>query len=140
MKEIMAIIRGQKVNETLEALYGIGVVSVTVHSVNGRGRQGGSIMENIDPEMPKDIEYVSKIYTSPTPSSMAGSSALTKPVFWMPKNLLDFVISDVPVEKVVNTIMKVNSTGKHGDGKIFVLPIREALRIRTGETGDSAII
>ena len=140
MKEIMAVVRREKVKETLEALYEIGVVSVTVHSVNGRGRQGGSIMDSVDPEMPKDIEYVSKIYTSPTPSSMAGSSSLTKPVFWMPKNLLDFVISDVPVKKVVDTIMEINRTGKHGDGKIFVLPIKDALRIRTGETGDSAIV
>ncbi|MDX1764826.1 MAG: P-II family nitrogen regulator [bacterium] len=136
----MAIIRRTKVKETLDALTEIGVDSVTVHSVNGRGKQGGSIMENVDPEMPKEIEYVSKIYTSPTPSTMAGDSYLTKPVFWIPKNLLDIVISDVPVEKVIETIMKVSRTGYHGDGKIFVLPIADALRVRTGERSDAAIV
>ena len=140
MKEIMALIRRHKLTETLQALADIGVVSVTVHSVNGRGKQGGSIMENVDPEMPKDIEYASKIYTSPTPSSMAGDSTLTKPVFWIPKNLLDIVVSEVPVEKVVDVIMRVNQSGKHGDGKIFVLPLRDALRVRTGERGDAAIL
>jgi nitrogen regulatory protein PII 2 len=140
MKEITAIIRRTRLKETLKALEEIGVVSITVHSVNGRGKQGGSIMENVDPEMPKDIEYVSKIYTSPTPSSMAGDSTLTKPVFWVPKNLLEIVVSDVPVQKVVETIFRVNQTGKHGDGKIFVLPACDALRIRTGERSDAAII
>lgn len=140
MREIMAVIRRPKVKETLAALGEIGVDSVTVLSVNGRGKHGGSIMENIDPYMPKDIEYASKIFTSPTPSHMAGDSTLTKPVMWVPKNLLDIVVSDVPVEKVVKTIMEVNRTGRHGDGKIFVLPISDALRIRTGDTGDEAIM
>lgn len=140
MKEIVAIIRRTKLKETLQALADIGVISTTVHSVNGRGKQGGSIMENVDPEMPRDIEYVSKIYTSPTPSSMAGDSTLTKPVFWVPKNLLEIVISDVPVQKVVDVIMRINRSGKHGDGKIFVLPIQDSMRIRTDERGDAAII
>jgi nitrogen regulatory protein PII 2 len=140
MREITAIIRRTRLKETLQALEDIGVVSTTVHSVNGRGKQGGSIMENVDPEMPKDIEYVSKIYTSPTPSSMAGDSTLTKPVFWVPKNLLEIVISDVPVKKVVDTIMRINRSGKHGDGKIFVLPIQDSMRIRTDERGNAAII
>lgn len=140
MKEIMAVIRRTKVKETLQALSDIGVDSTTVHSINGRGKQGGNIMENVDPEMPKDIEYVSKIYTSPTPSSMAGASTLTKPVFWIPKNLLDIVVSDVPVEKVVDAILRVNQSGKHGDGKIFILPISDAIRLRTGERGDAAIV
>ncbi|MBI5140950.1 MAG: P-II family nitrogen regulator [Nitrospirae bacterium] len=140
MKELMAIIRQSKQKETLAALVDIGVVSVTVHSVNGRGRQGGNIMESIDPDMPGNIESVSKIYKYPTPSSMAGDSTLTKPVFWVPKNLLTIVVSEVPVEKVIETITKVNRTGKPGDGKIFVLPIADALRIRTGETGDAAIL
>jgi len=140
MREITAIIRRTRLKETLQALEDIGVVSTTVHSVNGRGKQGGSIMENVDPEMPKDIEYVSKIYTSPTPSSMAGDSTLTKPVFWIPKNLLEIVISEVPVEKVVDAIMRINRSGKHGDGKIFVLPIQDSMRIRTDERGDAAIV
>lgn len=140
MKEVMAIIRRHRVKETIHALSEIGVDSVTVHSVNGRGKQGGAIMGSIDPYVPDTIEYVSKIYTSPTPSSMAGDSTLTKPVIWMPKNLLDIVVSDVPVEKVVQAIMDQNRSGRHGDGKIFVLPVGDAVRIRTGDTGDAAIV
>ncbi len=140
MKEIMAVIRRTRLTETLEALDEIGVVSVTVHSLNGRGRQGGNIMENVDPLMKEPMEYVSRIYTSPTPSSLAGDSTLTKPVFWIPKNLLDIVVSRVPVRKVVETLIRVNRTGNPGDGKIFVLPIRDAARIRTGERGDPAIV
>jgi nitrogen regulatory protein PII 2 len=140
MKEIMAIIRQSMMKQTLAALSEIGVDSVTVHSVNGRGKQGGNIMESVDPEMKANVESVSKIYKYPTPSSMAGLSKLTKPVFWIPKNLLTIVISEVPVEKVIETITNVNRSGKCGDGKVFILPIKDAVRIRTGETGDAAII
>lgn len=140
MKEVMAIVRQGKVKETLAALVEIGVTSVTVHSLNGRGRQGGNIMDCIDPEMKMDVESVSKIYKFPTPSSMAGDSKLTKPVFWIPKSLLNLVVSEVPVEKVIEAITSVNRTGRYGDGKIFVLPMTDAVRIRTGETGDAAIV
>lgn len=140
MNEVMAVIRQRMVKETIDALGEIGVTSVTVHSLNGRGKQGGHIMENVDPLMKENVECVSKIYKYPTPSSMAEYSRLTKPVFWVPKSLLDIVISEVPVDKVVDTIIRINRTGSKGDGKIFVLPILDALRIRTGERGDAAII
>lgn len=140
MKEIMAVVRQSKVKETLAALAEIGVTSTTVHNLNGRGRQGGNIMECVDPLMDVNVEYVSKIYKFPTPSSMAEYSRLTKPVFWIPKSLLDIVVSEVPEEKVVDAIMKVNRTGNPGDGKIFVMPIEDAMRIRTGERGDAAIV
>jgi nitrogen regulatory protein PII 2 len=140
MKEIMAVVRQSKVKETLAALAEIGVNSTTVHNLNGRGRQGGNIMECVDPLMDVNVEYVSKIYKFPTPSSMAEYSRLTKPVFWVPKSLLDIVVSEVPEEKVVDAIMKVNRTGNPGDGKVFVMPIEDAMRIRTGERGDAAIV
>jgi len=140
MNEVMAVIRQRMVKETIAALGEIGVTSVTVHNLNGRGKQGGNIMENVDPLMKENVECVSKIYKFPTPSSMAEYSRLTKPVFWVPKSLLDIVVSEVPVEKVVDTIINTNRTGNKGDGKIFVLPIADALRIRTGERGDAAII
>lgn len=140
MKEIMAVIRQSKVKETMEALAGIGVTSVTIHNLNGRGRQGGNIMECVDPLMDAGIESVSKIYKFPTPSSMAEYSKLTKPVFWVPKSLLDIVISEVPADKVVAAVVSVNRTGSFGDGKVFVLPIADAMRIRTGERGDAAIL
>ena len=140
MKEVMAIIRQAKVKETLAALADIGVTSVTVHSLNGRGKQGGNIMESVDPDMKADVECVSKIYKFPTPSSMAGDSKLTKPVLWVPKSLLNLVVSEVPVKKVIETLTAVNRTGRCGDGKVFVLPMTDAVRIRTGETGDEAII
>jgi nitrogen regulatory protein PII 2 len=140
VRELFAVIRQEKVGETLEALSAVGVDSVTVHTVHGRGRQGGNIMEEVDPLMRGNIESVSKIWKFPTPSSMAGASTLTKPVFWVPKSLLDIVVSEVPVEKVVDAVTQVNRTGRHGDGKIFLLPIEDAVRIRTGERGDHAII
>jgi len=140
MNEVMAVIRQRMVKETIAALGEIGVTSVTVHNLNGRGKQGGNIMENVDPLMKENVECVSKIYKFPTPSSMAEYSRLTKPVFWVPKSLLDIVVSEVPVEKVVDTIINTNRTGNKGDGKIFVLPIADALRIRTGERGDAAIV
>ena len=140
MKEIMAVIRQGKVKETMEALSAIGVDSVTIHNLNGRGRQHGNIMECVDPLMAADVECVSKIYKFPTPSSMALYSKLTKPVFWLPKSLLDIVVSEVPSEDVVQAIVSVNRTGSYGDGKVFVMPIEDALRIRTGERGEAAII
>jgi len=140
MIEVMAVIRQGKVKETINALDEIGVDSVTVHNLNGRGRQGGNIMECIDPLMDENVEYVSKIYKYPTPSHMAEYSRLTKPVFWVPKSLLDIVISEVPVGKVMEVIASVNRTGNKGDGKIFVLPIEDAMRIRTGERGEAAIL
>lgn len=139
MREIFAIIRQEQVKETLDALSGVGVDSVTVHTVHGRGKQGGNIMEVVDPLMRGNIESVSKIWKFPTPSSLAGTSTLTKPVCWVPKSLLDIVVSEVPVERVVETLVGVNRTGRNGDGKIFLLPIDDAVRIRTGECGDAAI-
>ncbi len=140
MREVFAIIRQERVKETLAAVSGVGVDSVTVHTVHGRGRQGGNIMEEVDPLMRGNIESVSKIWKYPTPSSMAGASTLTKPVFWVPKSLLDIVVSEVPVERVVEAVIDVNRTGRNGAGKIVLLPIEDAVRIRTGETGDAAIV
>jgi nitrogen regulatory protein PII 2 len=96
VRELFAVIRQDKAGETLEALSAVGVDSVTVHTVHGRGRQGGTIIEVVDPEMRGNIESVSRIWKFPTPSSMAGASTLTKPVFWVPKTLLDIVVSAVP--------------------------------------------
>jgi len=140
VREIFAVIRQERVKETIAALTEAGVDSVTVHTVHGRGRQGGNIMEEIDPQMRGNIESVSKIWKFPTPSSMAGASTLTKPVFWVPKSLLDIVVSEVPVERAIETVTAANRTGRHGDGKIFVLPVEDAVRIRTGERGDAAIV
>lgn len=140
MRELFAVIRQERVGETLEALSSIGVDSVTVHAVHGRGRQGGNIMEEVDPLMRGNIESVSRIWKFPTPSSLAGASTLTKPVFWVPKSLLDIVVSEVPVEQIVEAVVRVNRTGRNGDGKVFLLPIEDAVRIRTGETGDAAIV
>lgn len=140
MKEIMAIIRQTALNQTLDVLLEIGVDSVTVHSVNGRGKQAGNVMEAVDPDMRMNVESVSKIDRFPTPASLAGDSTLTRPLLWVPKSLLDIVVSEIPVETVIEAINRVNRTGAKGDGKIFVLPIEDALRIRTGEVGDAAIL
>lgn len=140
MNEIIAIIRRDKLPATKKALTEIGIDSMTIYSVEGRGQQGGSYMNEIDPEVAKlKMEAVSKIGKNPTPSEYALTHTITKPVQWIPKRMLRIVVSDIPPEEVVEAIIAVNKTGAHGDGKIFVLPIDDALRVRTGEKGDDAI-
>ena len=112
MKKIEAIIKPFKLDEVREALSEIDVMWLTATEVKGFGRQKGHT------ELYRGAEYV---------------------VDFLPKVKLDLVVSDKMVDKVVETIMKTASTGKIGDGKIFIMPVDEAVRIRTGEKGDEAI-
>ncbi len=140
MKEVIAIIRRDKLAATKKALTEIGIDSMTIHSVEGRGRQGGSLLKEFDPELEvAKLEATSKILTAPTPSQYALTHTLTKAVQWVPKRLLEITVSDIPVEKVVQAIIKANKTKNPGDGKIFVLPMEDSLRVRTGQRGDDAI-
>lgn len=123
MKEIVAIIRRAKVNETKTALDGIGFPSMSVSSVLGRGRQKG-MMEDIDPEM---VDLV---------PDFEREDGLGQ---FIPKRMLSMVVDDGAVDDVIAAIMRVNRTGRFGDGKIFVLPLETATRIRTGETGVAAL-
>ena len=112
MKKIEAIIKPFKLDEVREALSEIGVMGMTATEVKGFGRQKGHT------ELYRGAEYI---------------------VDFLPKVKLDLLVSDQMTDKVVDTIVKIAHTGKIGDGKIFILNVEDAVRIRTGERGDKAI-
>jgi nitrogen regulatory protein P-II 1 len=112
MKLIMAIIKPFKLDEVKDALNEIGIEGITVSEVKGFGRQKGHT------ELYRGAEYV---------------------VDFIPKIKLEIAVSDDLVNKVIETIQNVAKTGRIGDGKIFILPLEDAIRIRTGETGSEAI-
>ncbi|MCX7794226.1 MAG: P-II family nitrogen regulator [Thermodesulfovibrionales bacterium] len=146
MKEIIAIIRRDKLQETKRALEELGLPSMTIQSVEGRGKQRGVIKRGemmseadaVDPEMPES--FFTGVKLKPTPSTYALEHTLPKVVLYVPKRMLTIVVPDVMVRSVVDSIIKVNQTGKHGDGKIFISPVENAFRVRTGERGEEAII
>ena len=112
MKKIEAIIKPFKLDEVKEKLGTIGVQGITVTEVKGFGRQKGHT------ELYRGAEYV---------------------VDFLPKVKLEIVIPDELLEKALEVIATTAHTGKIGDGKIFVLPVQEAVRIRTGERGKDAL-
>jgi nitrogen regulatory protein PII len=112
MKLVKAIIKPFKLEEVKEALSEIGVEGMTVTEVKGFGRQKGHT------EIYRGSEYT---------------------VDFLPKVMVDVAVTDDLVGKTVDAIKNAAKTGKIGDGKIFVIPIDEAVRIRTDETGDGAI-
>jgi nitrogen regulatory protein PII 2 len=138
MKEITAIIRRDKLPETKRALAELGYPSLTIQSVEGRGKQKGSMCAEMDSEMPDS--FCTAVKLRPTPSKYALEHTLTKVALFVPKRMLTLVVPDDAVTSLVKQILKVNKTGKPGDGRIFVSPIEEALRVRTGEVGGEAII
>jgi len=112
MKKIEAIIKPFKLDEVKEALQEVGVQGITVTEAKGFGRQKGHT------ELYRGAEYV---------------------VDFLPKVKIEIVVSDDRLEAAVEAIQKAARTGRIGDGKIFVLDVQEAIRIRTGETGADAI-
>ena len=112
MKLVTAIIKPFKLDDVREALSEIGVQGVTVTEVKGFGRQKGHT------ELYRGAEYV---------------------VDFLPKVKIDIATSDELLDQVIEAIAKAAMTGKIGDGKIFVTPLEQAIRIRTGETGVEAI-
>ncbi|SNX54941.1 P-II family nitrogen regulator [Thermoanaerobacterium sp. RBIITD] len=123
MKEVIAIIRSNKITATKEALDNIGFPGMTAAAVLGRGKQkgiAGEVSFSINPEL---LEK--------------GKNAGMK---YVPKRMISLVVNDDDVEEVVKTIIKVNQTGQTGDGKIFVCPIENVVRVRTRESGKKAIM
>ena len=112
MKLITAIIKPFKLDDVRQALADVGVQGVTVTEVKGFGRQKGHT------ELYRGAEYV---------------------VDFLPKVKLEIAVADSMVDSVVETITKTASTGKIGDGKIFISSLEEIIRIRTGETGEEAV-
>ncbi|MFZ5626601.1 MAG: P-II family nitrogen regulator [Bacillota bacterium] len=123
MKEVMAILRRSKIQETKAALDGLGFNAFHLYSVSGRGKQKG-ILSEIDPPMG---EIISERYSEEATYS------------FIPKRLLHIIVADEDVQQIVDTIIRVNQTGYYGDGKIFVCPIKEVVRIRTSEKGKEAL-
>lgn len=112
MKLVTAIIKPFKLDYVREALSGIGVTGVTVAEVKGFGRQKGHT------ELYRGAEYI---------------------VDFLPKVMLEIAVEDGMLDSVVEAIIKAAGTGKIGDGKIFVTPLEQVVRIRTGETGPEAL-
>jgi len=123
MKEVMAIIRMNKMNRTKQALVDVGVSSFTASMVHGRGKG----------------QVDSKILQGAQQGCEEAIVQLSYGPILIPKRLINVVVPDSLVKTVVDTIIRTNQTGMPGDGKIFVLPISESLRVRTGETGDLAL-
>ena len=112
MKKIEAIIKPFKLEEVKDALGEVGIEGMTVTEVKGFGRQKGHT------EIYRGSEYT---------------------VDFLPKIKLELVLTDKQVDTAVNAIVKAAKTGKIGDGKIFVMPVEQAIRIRTGESGDDVL-
>ncbi len=139
MKEITAVIRRDKLQETKKVLADLGFPSVSIQSVDGRGKQKGMVCDSdLDPDLPD--KFCTSVKLTPTPSSYAIEHSLPKMALFVPKRLLTMVVPDDLVGKIVKSIISVNKTGKTGDGKIFVSPIEEAVRVRTGELNGEAIV
>lgn len=112
MKKVEAIVKPFKLDEVKDALAAVGVQGMTITEVKGFGRQKGH------KELYRGAEYV---------------------VEFLPKVKIEIVISEDRVKDVVDAIVKSASTGRIGDGKIFISSVEDAIRIRTGETGDEAV-
>jgi nitrogen regulatory protein PII 2 len=120
MKEIMAIVRINMMNKTKAALAEAGISSVTARDALGRGK--GLVDLNV-------LQGAEKGYEEAI-AQLGQSQRL------IPKRIFFVVVPDRLVHKTVQTIIGVNRTGKSGDGKIFVMPVMDAVRVRTGESGD----
>jgi nitrogen regulatory protein P-II 2 len=112
MKYVIAIIKPFKLEEVREALGGLGIQGITVTEVKGHGRQRGHT------EFYRGAEYT---------------------VSFVPKVKLELAVDEAIADRVIETIQLAGQTGQIGDGKIFILPLEQAVRIRTGETGAAAL-
>ena len=123
MKEVMAIIRMSRINQTKKTLAEAGITSMHARECLGRGKG----LVDLDILKGAEAGYEEAI-------SLLGNSQRL-----IPKRMVSVVVPDKLVQKTVSSIIAVNRTGKAGDGKIFVLPIFDSIRIRTGETGDETL-
>jgi nitrogen regulatory protein PII 2 len=140
VKEVTAIIRRDKVHLTKAALADLGLPSVSIQTVEGRGKQRGDVACSLlDMDEDGRTCNTTVVPLKPTPSEYALEHFLPKVVMYVPKRLLTIIVEDSAVADVVAALIAVNQTGAPGDGKIFVSPIEEATRIRTGEVGVEAV-
>lgn len=140
MKEICAIIRRDKLPETKTALADVGYPSLSIQSVEGRGKQKGDLACSLA-DMDQDGAACNSLHVKlkPTPSTYALEHALPKVALFVPKRMITMMVPDDAVDAVVSAILKVNSTGQYGDGKIFISPLDSGRTIRTGEIDDLAV-
>lgn len=121
------MIRRHNVPATKKAFEDAGFPALTIQSVEGRGKQGGigGWAAEIDPELNHMLH-----------EGMADDVRFS----WIPKRMLTIVVQDDQVAAAVEVIIKANQTGHIGDGKIFVIPLTDVIRVRTGETGSEAVV
>jgi nitrogen regulatory protein PII 2 len=123
MKEVFAIVRMNKMNQTKRALSEAGISSITARDALGRGK--GMVDLQLLEGAEKGFEEA--------------ISQLGQTGRMIPKRAIIIIVPDELVDKTVKTIIRVNQTGKSGDGKIFVTPCLDAIRVRTGESGDAVL-
>lgn len=126
MKEIIAIIRQDKINQTKAALIESGFPAATATRALGRGRR------------PVETEILAAINENPKEGAEI-LPTLAQGGRLYPKRIVTMVVPDQRIPDLVRTIIRVNQTGSPGDGKIFVTPVLDVVRVRTGETGEAAI-
>jgi nitrogen regulatory protein P-II 1 len=113
VKKIEVIVRPEKLNDVKQALDDLGIHGMNVISVTGRGAQRGIVHQ--------------------------GRGGETVTVDMLPKIKIEVVVADMAVDRVIDAVVAAARTGNIGDGKIFVIPVEEAVRVRTGERGDVAV-
>ena len=126
MKEIIAIIRMNKVNETKKVLADIGVCGLHAMKVMGRGK------------IQVDFAALDSLGANEEIGGIL-ADGLSQGSRLIPKRLLTILVQDNEVEKVVSALIQVNRAGNKGDGKIFIVPVVDTVRVRTGERGEAAI-
>ncbi|MGQ0644750.1 MAG: P-II family nitrogen regulator [Elusimicrobiota bacterium] len=116
LKEIIAVVRPEKWRATQTAIFAAGVTGASQNRILGRGRQAG-------------LRYLSRIRTGDGPVTMG----------YLPKRMVSCIVREEQVSAVVEGILQANRTGNHGDGKVFVCPVEESVRVRTGERGAASV-
>jgi len=129
MKEVMAIIRMNMMNKTKHALAAAKITSMYAKECVGRGKGKVEIPRYIEGAVERYADVINEL----GPDGLAIEGRL------IPKRMINVIVPDKLVPTVVDTIIKVNKTGHSGDGKIFVMPVSESWRVRTGEQGDETL-
>jgi nitrogen regulatory protein PII 2 len=123
MKEVIALIRINKINQTKKALLDVGIPAFNVQQVLGRGE--------------KEVDY--RLVQGAIEGHQEAIAQLSGKPKLAPKRMVSIVVTDERLPLVIKTLIAANQTGSPGDGKIFVLPMSEAHRVRTGETDEAAL-
>jgi nitrogen regulatory protein PII 2 len=148
MKQIIAIIRDERVEETKTALENTGVPGITFLYVTGRGRQRGTanaqeLGEVLNRNFRMQLTSAESAHgPAESGEEISADSLPPEKKFefgFLPKRMLVIIAHDTDVESIVQAIVNANQTGRYGDGRIFICPMITAIRVRTGEQGDKAL-